>query len=210
MNRPMVKICGIRDVEMALVAAEAGADALGLVFYPPSPRAVAIDVARQIVKAMPSHIEAVALVVNASAAEVRKIIDEVKPTILQFHGDEDANFCQQFGLPYWKAIRVNQLSNLLKLSTDFASASRLLLDADKGEKGLYGGTGEAFDWQLIPISLRATIILSGGLNPSNVTNAIETVKPWGVDVSSGVEAAKGVKSAVLIRQFMNEVCRANV
>ncbi len=210
MGRPFVKICGIRDVEMALIAAKAGADALGLVFYPPSPRAVQIEAARQIVESLPSYVETVALVVNQSAADIKKIIDGVKPTILQFHGDEDAIFCQQFGLPYWKAIRVNHLSDLLNLRIKFSSASRLLLDADTGEKGLYGGTGELFDWQLIPQSLRNQIVLSGGLNPSNVANAIETVNPWGVDVSSGVEADKGIKSAKLIQQFMNEACRANV
>lgn len=210
MPKTFVKICGIRDVEMAHVAAAAGANAIGLVFYPPSPRAVSIEIATEIVAALPSRVEAVALVVNATASEVKKIIAEVKPTILQFHGDEDAHFCAQFGLAYWKAIRVNPSSDLLNLSQQFSTAQRLLLDADKGEKGLFGGTGESFDYSLIPSTLAPSIILSGGLNSINVANAIHVVKPWGVDVSSGVEVIKGVKDATLIKQFMNEVSRADV
>ena len=210
MSQTFVKICGIRDVEMAHVAAAAGANAIGLVFYPPSPRAVSIDDAAKIVKVLAPQVEAVALLVNATASEVKKIMAEVRPTILQFHGDEDAAFCAQFGLPYWKAIRVNPSSDLLNLAQQFSTAQRLLLDADAGEKGLFGGTGESFDYSLIPATLRATIILSGGLNPANVANAINTVKPWGVDVSSGVEVIKGVKDAKLIQQFMNEVSRADV
>jgi phosphoribosylanthranilate isomerase len=210
MAQPFVKICGIRDVEMAHVAAAAGANAIGLVFYPPSPRAVSMDVAKKIVERLPPNVAAVALMVNATASEVKKIIAEVKPTILQFHGDEDAQFCQQFGLPYWKAIRVNPSSDLLNLGAQFSTAQRLLLDADKGEKGLFGGTGESFDYSLIPSTLGSSIILSGGLTPSNVAKAINTVKPWGVDVSSGVEVIKGVKDAKLIQQFMNEVSRADV
>jgi phosphoribosylanthranilate isomerase len=210
MAQPFVKICGIRDVEMAHVAAAAGANAIGLVFYPPSPRAVSMDVAKKIVERLPPNVAAVALMVNATASEVKKIIAEVKPTILQFHGDEDAQFCQQFGLPYWKAIRVNPSSDLLNLDAQFSTAQRLLLDADKGEKGLFGGTGESFDYSLIPSTLGSSIILSGGLTPSNVAKAINVVKPWGVDVSSGVEVIKGVKDAKLIQQFMNEVSRADV
>jgi len=208
--KTFVKICGIRDVEMAQVAANCGADAIGLVFYPPSPRAITIDEAKQIVRMLPTQVMAVALMVNASAAEVKRIMTAVNPAILQFHGDEDARFCEQFGLPYWKALRVNQSSDLLNSSQQFSSAARLLLDADNGEKGLFGGTGESFDYALIPPTLASSIILSGGLNPTNVANAIKTVKPWGVDVSSGVEVTKGVKDTMLIEQFMNEVSRADV
>lgn len=207
------KICGIRDVAMAQIAADAGANAIGLVFYAPSPRAVTIEAAASIVAALPPHVKAVALCVNASADAVNEIIQRVKPHILQFHGDEDARFCAQFGVPYWKAIRVNATTDLLNLQAVYASAARLLLDADKS--GLYGGSGESFDWQLMPTSMRPEIILSGGLNPQNVAAAIETVKPWGVDVSSGVEETgtgkvKGIKNERLIRQFMKEVSRANV
>jgi phosphoribosylanthranilate isomerase len=202
------KICGIRDVMTALIAADAGAAAIGLVFYAPSPRAVSLETAASIVAALPPHVKAVALCVNASTNEVRQIIQQVKPHILQFHGDEDALFCGQFGIPYWKAIRVNAATDLLNLSLVFASATRLLLDADKS--GLYGGSGDTFDWQLIPTAMRSQIILSGGLNPNNVADAIKQINPWGVDVSSGVEESKGVKNEQLIRQFMKEVSREHV
>jgi phosphoribosylanthranilate isomerase len=195
-----IKICGISDVEMARHAVNEGASAIGLVFYAPSPRAVTIVEAKSIVSALPSAVDTVALLVNAETSFVQRVIDEVNPRILQFHGDEDADFCAQFGRAYWKAIRVNASTDLLKLNTEFASASRLLLDADAGQQ--YGGTGEVFDWSLIPVSMRSRIILSGGLNPANVADAIQKIHPWGVDVSSGVESSKGVKSAALITDFI--------
>jgi phosphoribosylanthranilate isomerase len=203
-----IKICGIRSVEMAQQAANEGANAIGLVFYAPSPRAVTIAEAKAIVSALPSTVDTVALLVNADANTVKRIIDEVNPRILQFHGDEDAAFCAQFQKPYWKAIRVNATTDLLKLNVEFASASRLLLDADArgaDTRKLYGGSGEVFDWSLIPVSLQSRIILSGGLNPANVEEAIRTVHPWGVDVSSGVESSKGVKNAALITDFIRAV-----
>jgi len=207
-GKPFVKICGIKDAEMAQSATSSGANAIGLVFYAPSPRAVGLKAACDIAASLPASVASVALLVNASATEIANIIRVVKPDILQFHGDEDAGFCEQFSYPYWKAIRVNKTTDLLNLAHQFANAERLLLDADKN--GLYGGSGEAFDYDLIPQSLSASIILSGGLNPSNVHAAIQAVKPWGVDVSSGVEISKGVKSATLMTQFMKEVSRADV
>ncbi len=211
----MVEICGVRDVATALHAAAAGANAIGLVFYAHSPRVVDAPTARTIVAALPANVSAVALFVNEQPDVIRRIIAEVKPAILQFHGDEPPEFCAQFGKPYWKAIRVNATTDLLNCEQLFFSADRLLLDADKSVVGgsggvLYGGTGATFDWSLIPQTMRHRIILSGGLNPANVAPAIKTVKPWGVDVSSGVEESKGVKSHSLISQFMNEVLRANV
>ncbi len=211
----MVKICGVRDVPTALYAAAAGTNAIGLVFYANSPRVVDVRTARMIVAALPKNVSAVALFVNEQADVIRRTIEEVNPAILQFHGDEPAAFCEQFGKPYWKAIRVNATTDLLNCEQRFASAERLLLDADKSVAGgvggvLYGGTGATFDWNLIPQPMRHRIILSGGLNPANVAAAIRAVQPWGVDVSSGVEESKGVKSHSLISQFMNEVLRANV
>lgn len=203
-----IKICGIRDAAMACVAAAAGADAIGLVFYPHSPRAVTIADAETICKAMPSTMRTVALFVNADIALVNAVKNKVSPSILQFHGDETAPYCQQFGVPYWKALRVNAQTDLINLHAEFVTADRLLLDADK--VGLYGGSGESFDWQLIPPPLRESIILSGGLQVNNIRRAIETIRPWGVDVSSGVEETKGVKSAALIRQFIREVRSADV
>ena len=213
MKHTLVKICGLTDVAMAQHAAAAGADAIGLVFYAPSPRAVDIPVAAAISAALPKNVQSVALFVNEQETKIRQVIEAVNPAILQFHGDEDERFCAQFGKPYWKAIRVNASVDLLNCQQLYPSAERLLLDADKitGSLGnapqTYGGTGITFDWQLIPMKMRTQIILSGGLNVANVGAAIQAVNPWMVDVSSGVEQSKGVKSAVLIGNFMNEVLR---
>lgn len=208
-----IKICGIRDAETALFAIDAGADAVGLVFFPPSPRAVDIESARQIVRALPHGTVSVALFVNPTVAQVRDVLLEVSPTVLQFHGDESAAFCAQFGHPYWKAIRVSAATDLLELHEQFRRADRLLLDADAGsnhatidaETKLYGGTGELFDWKLIPSILANSIVLSGGLTPDNAADAIRLVRPWAVDVSSGVEEPRGMKSRALIQNFINAV-----
>lgn len=210
MTRTFVKICGITDQGMALHAASAGADAIGLVFYAKSPRVVDAETARGIAAALPAHVAPVALFVNEQAAEIARVINIVNPAIVQFHGDEDAGFCQQFGKPYWKAIRVNAATDLLNCQRLFAGAARLLLDTSSIEAGVYGGSGEIFDWNLIPPSMQGQIVLSGGLHHGNVATAITTIRPWGVDVSSGVEQTKGVKSKSRISQFMNEVLRANV
>ncbi|MFM7293226.1 MAG: phosphoribosylanthranilate isomerase [Burkholderiales bacterium] len=205
-----IKICGIRDVETALFAMDAGADAVGLVFYPPSPRAVEIQSARQIVRALPHGAVSVALFVNPTVAQVRDVLLEVSPTVLQFHGDESAAFCAQFGHPYWKAIRVSAATDLLELQEHCRGADRLLLDADArsnhatidADAKLYGGTGELFDWKLIPSILANSIVLSGGLTADNVADAIRLVRPWAVDVSSGVEEPRGMKSRALIQNFI--------
>ncbi len=214
MKHTFVKICGLTDVAMAQHAAAAGADAIGLVFHAGSPRAVDIPVAAAIAAALPKQVLSVALFVNEQETKIRQVITAVNPAILQFHGDEDERFCAQFGKPYWKAVRVNASVDLLNCQRLYASAERLLLDTDltaastDNAAQTYGGTGLTFDWQLIPVKMRSQIILSGGLNVKNVGAAIEAVNPWAVDVSSGVEQAKGVKSAMLISNFMNEVLRA--
>ncbi|MCA3085495.1 MAG: phosphoribosylanthranilate isomerase [Rhodocyclaceae bacterium] len=210
-----IKICGIRDVETAQFAVDAGADAIGLVFFPPSPRAVDVRLARQIVRALPHGTVSVALFVNPTVAQVREVLVEVSPSVLQFHGDESAAFCAQFGHPYWKAIRVSAATDLLELRERFRGADRLLLDADArsnhaatdaGAK-LYGGTGELFDWKLIPSILANSIVLACGLTADNVSKAIRTVRPWAVDVSSGVEEPRGMKSRALIQNFINAVTK---
>jgi phosphoribosylanthranilate isomerase len=202
--RLYIKICGIRSRDMAEHVVAMGADAIGLVFYAPSPRFVTIEDAQSISAGLPNHIDRVALLVNASEAEIEEIVTHVNPTVLQFHGDEDAAFCERiatrFELRYWKAIRVNPTTDLLKCRVEFSSAEKLLLDADA--RGLYGGSGEVFDWSLIPSALRSEIILSGGLNAQNVASAIDKVQPWGIDVSSGVESSKGVKDKALITEFI--------
>jgi len=208
-HRTRIKICGVRDPETANFAIEVGADAIGLVFFAASPRAVEVEVARDIVSALPTVATSVALFVNPTEALVECVLREVAPTLLQFHGDESSAFCDKFAHPYWKAVRVSSGTDLLEFSHKFSSAQRLLLDADaQGADGgtrVYGGSGEKFDWSLIPATLRSTIVLSGGLTSDNVGNAIRAVHPWAVDVSSGVEAQRGVKSRDLIRRFIDAV-----
>lgn len=198
-----IKICGITRKEDALAAARSGADALGLVFYEKSPRHVSIAQAAQLAAAVPPFVTVVGLFVNASAESVRATLQAVPLDVLQFHGDETPAFCAQFGRPYLKAIRVKPGVDLVQCAADYASAQGLLLDAYV--EGTPGGTGEAFDWDLIPRNLALPVILSGGLHAGNVAAGIRQVRPWAVDVSSGVEAGKGIKDAAKIAAFIKEV-----
>lgn len=211
MHRTRIKICGITRIEDALAAARAGADAIGLIFYPPSPRGIklthAIDIARQ----LPPFVSTVALFVNATVVEVGEVVRALRPSLLQFHGDEDHAFCEQFAMPYLKAVRVGsgmRPADLLECESRFASAKALLLDTLAA--GVYGGSGESFDWTKVPPGMRGRIVLSGGLNPGNVANAVRAVHPWAVDVSSGVEAQKGIKDHQKITQFIEAVKNADV
>ena len=200
--RTRVKICGITRPEDARAAAAAGADAVGLVFYPPSPRFLSVERAREIRDALPPFVQSVALFVNPDAAQVAQVIGRVQPGLLQFHGEESPEFCGQFGLPYLKACRVAQGVDLLEYLRPFAAASGWLLDAHVEE---YGGVGASFDWSLVPEALARPLVLSGGLTKDNVGEAVRRVRPWAVDVSSGVETAKGVKNAARIAAFIAEV-----
>jgi phosphoribosylanthranilate isomerase len=201
--RTRVKICGITRVEDALVAVQQGADAIGLVFYSPSPRYVTIAAARAIVDAMPPFVSIVGLFVNASKAELNVVLSAIKLDFLQFHGDETADECEQYNLPYLKAIRVKPDTNLLQCCVEFKRAKALLLDAYSD--AAYGGTGQTFDWNLIPKNLPKPLILAGGLTPENVSKAIQQVRPYAVDVSGGVEQRKGIKDAAKITAFMRTV-----
>ncbi|HET7596352.1 MAG TPA: phosphoribosylanthranilate isomerase [Burkholderiales bacterium] len=203
-----VKICGITRIEDGLAAARGGAHAIGLVFYRPSPRYVAPALARDIIGALPPFVTPVALFVDASAAEVREVIAIAPVALLQFHGVESAEFCRQFGLPYVKAVRVRRGADLLQYARDYHDAKALLLDAFV--EGTHGGTGQSFDWSLIPRTLPLPVVLSGGLDPQNVAGAIQQVRPWAVDVSSGVESAPGIKDAAKIAAFMSGVRNADV
>jgi phosphoribosylanthranilate isomerase len=198
-----IKICGITRVEDALAAAHSGADAIGLVFHERSPRHVSIAQAKQLADALPPFVFAVGLFVNAEAAFVHAVLASVPLDMLQFHGDESAEFCAQFAKPYLKAIRVKAGVDLLQCAARFHTAKGLLLDAHV--EGIAGGTGATFDWALIPKQLPLPVILSGGLNVGNVAAAIKQVRPYAVDVSSGVEASKGIKDAAKIAAFINEV-----
>lgn len=198
-----VKICGITRVEDALAAARNGADAIGLVFYERSPRHVSVAQAKQLAGALPPFVTIVGLFVNAEAAFVREVLENVPLDLLQFHGDETPEYCAQFNKPFLKAIRVKAGVNLLQCASDFRGARGLLLDAHV--EGIPGGTGTAFDWELIPGDLPLPVILSGGLDAGNAAAAIEQVRPYALDVSSGVEASKGIKDAAKIAAFINEV-----
>lgn len=203
-----VKICGITRVEDALAAVGRGADALGWVFYDKSPRHVSLQQAAPIVRAIPPFVSKVALFVNPSAEQVRAAMAAMPLDVLQFHGEEEAAFCEQFGLPYLKAIRVKIGVDLVQYAARYATAQGLLLDAFV--EGTHGGTGAAFDWSLIPRQLPLPVILSGGLHAGNVAEAIRQVRPYAVDVSSGVEVAKGIKDAAKIAGFIEEVTQIDL
>jgi len=203
-----VKICGLTRVEDAIAAARIGAHAVGVVLYPESPRFVSNESARLIVQALPPFVTPVALMVNPSAQQVETVIDQVRPALLQFHGDESPEFCGGFSLPYIKAVRGRPETDLLQYGRDYAAAKGLLLDAFV--EGARGGTGASFDWALIPPEFPLPLILAGGLNPLNVTEAIRRVRPWAVDVSSGVEAGKGIKDVAKMAAFIRGVRDADV
>jgi len=209
--RTRVKICGMTRVEDIQAAAQAGADAIGLVFYPPSPRFLSLDCARQLAGEVPPFVSTVALFVNPSAAEVYSVVERVKPAMLQFHGEEAPEFCKQFGVPYLKACRVRPGVDLLKYLRPYSGAAGWLLDSHVAE---YGGVGESFDWSLVPAERvrddMRPLVLSGGLTRDNVREAVRRVRPWAVDVSSGVEVSKGIKDAARIAAFIAEVRNADV
>lgn len=202
-SRTRIKICGITREQDLHAAASCGADAIGLVFYEKSPRHVSVQQAAQLAHAVPPFLTVVGLFVNPAVDYVREVLAKVPLDVLQFHGEEAPEFCAQFGRPYLKAIRVKAGVDLLQCASRYASAQGLLLDAFV--EGMQGGTGESFDWALIPQSLALPVILSGGLNAGNVAAAIRQVRPYAVDVSSGVEAAKGIKDAAKVAAFINEV-----
>ena len=205
-----VKICGITRLQDLHAACNAGADALGFVFYEHSPRHVTIAAAAALIRELPPFVQSVGLFVNAAPAFIASVLQDVPLDLLQFHGDETPADCARFGRPYIKAVRVNRDTDLLKYAADFEAARGLLLDA--WVPGVPGGTGERFDWGLIPANLPKPLVLSGGLTPDNVVEAIQRVRPWAVDVSSGVEAtmlfngaavaAKGIKDPNKMAQFI--------
>ena len=203
-----VKICGITRTEDGLAAARAGAHAIGLVFHPASPRCVAPGVAAAIVRALPPFITTVALFVDADPEAVRAVLREVPVHLLQFHGAEPPDYCNAFDRPWLKAVRVKPGVDLLQYAGRYAAAKGLLLDAFSD--AAHGGTGQSFDWTLIPDRLPLPIVLAGGLTPGNVGEAVRRVRPWAVDVSSGVEREKGIKDAAKIAAFIRGARDADV
>lgn len=198
-----MKICGITRVEDALTAVAQGADAIGLVFYAPSPRAISIEQAAVIVQQIPAFVSVVGLFVNAEERYVKEVTSRVALDLLQFHGDETPEQCASIGLPFIKAVRVKSDTNLVQCAKDYSASRALLLDTYT--EGVAGGTGHVFDWGLIPPDLAKPVVLAGGLTAANVAAAITQVKPYAVDVSGGVEAAKGIKDAAKIAAFMQQV-----
>ena len=205
--RTRIKVCGITRPEDGLAAVNAGADAIGLVFYPPSPRAVTIEQAQAIVKQLPAFVTVVALFVNEKREAINHILNSVSIDLLQFHGDESPEMCEGYGRPWIKAIRMKEGVDLPAIAEKYTGSRGLLLDAY--EAGKPGGTGSRFDWQRIPTELAGRIILAGGLNPENVETAVASVRPWAVDVSGGVEASKGIKEAQKIAAFIRGVKRGD-
>lgn len=206
MHRTRIKICGLTREEDVRAAVNAGADAIGFVFYPPSPRFVPFERAAQLARLIPPFVTTVGLFVEPGRDFVAAALQTVPLQVLQFHGDETEADCLGFGLPYIKAARMRQGLDLLKYAASFPGAQGLLLDAFV--EG-YGGGGETFDWSLIPDRLPMPLILSGGLSAANVGEAVRRVRPWAVDVSSGVESAKGIKDAALITDFVAGVEHAH-
>jgi phosphoribosylanthranilate isomerase len=206
-SRTRIKICGITRPEDGLRAAEAGADAIGLVFYPSSPRAVDIDTAEKIIAALPPFVGVVGLFVDEAPQRVREVISALPLSLLQFHGDENAADCEIYGCPYIKAIRMRESVDLRQTEFNYPTASGLLLDAyTPGKKG---GTGEVFDWNRIPGDMSMPVILAGGLSAENVAGAISATRPFAVDVSGGVELEPGIKCPEKILQFVSAVHKTN-
>lgn len=204
-HRTRVKICGITRVEDGLAAARLGVDAIGLVFYEKSPRNIEIEQAREIIGALPAFVTTVALFMNPERSEVERVLEKCPVDLLQFHGAESVEFCESYGRPYIKALGMANGAPLEGHAAVYTSARGILLDSHAGATA--GGTGETFDWENIPRAYRESIILAGGLKPANVADAIRQVSPYGVDLSSGVESAPGIKDAGLMQQLMNEIRR---
>jgi len=205
-HRTRIKICGLTRESDVDAAVAAGADAIGFVLYNKSPRAVSVDRAAELARRLPPFVMPVVLLVNADDALVEQALRALPQALLQFHGDEVASQCEKFGRPYIRAARMEPGFDLLDFAHQFPAAQAMLVDAHV--EG-YGGGGKVFDWSLLPSGLRCPMILSGGLHPGNVQEGVQKVRPWAVDVSSGVESAKGIKDAMLMRQFCQAVREAD-
>lgn len=201
--RTRVKICGFTRPDNARLAVQLGVDAIGLVFYPPSPRFVGVEQARAIVEGLPPFLTVVGLFVDEEPARVRAILEAVRIDRLQFHGDEPPDYCAQFRVSYIKSIRMRTGTDLAQVASDYAGADALLLDVD--DPAAKGGTGTRFDWSMIAPDCPLPLILAGGLDPGNAAEALRRVRPYALDVSSGVESAKGVKDPDKMAAFLKEV-----
>ncbi len=205
--RTRIKICGITLPDDARKAAALGVDAIGLVFYEPSPRYVSIERARDIIDCLPPFVTKVGLFVNSAPEIVHKTLEKLPIDLLQFHGTEPPNACSMYGWPYIKAIKMSSATKLDEMAEKYYDAQGLLLDTDDSKQ--HGGTGKPFDWSLVPAEPKKPIIVAGGLNPNNVAKAIARTRPYAVDVSTGVESTTGIKDAELMTEFVNAVATAN-
>ena len=207
MNRTRIKICGLTQLDEALHCAELGADSIGLVFHEPSSRLIEVDTAINIRCALPPFVTVTALFLNEQQDWMDHIVNTVRPDCLQFHGNETIETCEQFKLPFIKSIPMGNVTDSRIYADKFPQAQGFLLDSNVA--GRMGGSGDTFDWSKIPTSFGSPIVLAGGLNPDNIAEAISQVRPWCVDVSSGVEASKGSKDRELIERFFHEVRRSD-
>ena len=205
--RTRIKICGITQLSDALLIAEQGADSIGLVFHPQSPRFIGLDAARKIRDAMPPFVTITALFMDETEAWIREVLSAINPDCLQFHGEEPEPDCIRWNKPYIKSISMGSAVDVETYALQYFSAQGFLFDSNAA--GRQGGSGDTFDWSKIPLSFDCPLILAGGLNPANVADAVTQVRPWGVDVSSGVEISKGVKDINLINQFFLEAKRGD-
>ena len=201
--RTRVKICGFTRIEEAVYAARQGVDAIGLVFYPPSPRHVEIEQAIRIVNALPAFTSVVALFVDEQEARIREVLARVPIDCLQFHGDEPAEASRIYDKRYIKAVSMREDIDIAALAHHYHDAAGLLLDAFHPDAK--GGTGSQFDWAMIPKSCTLPVILAGGLDETNAKQAVQAVRPYALDVSSGVETAKGIKDSLKIAAFIKQV-----
>jgi phosphoribosylanthranilate isomerase len=205
--RTRVKICGLTRPQDVVAAANAGADAVGFVFYEPSPRSVSIETAAELIRSLPAFVTATGLFVNPEKGFVEEVLSKVPLDLLQFHGDETPEFCQSFPARWIKAVRVRNRVDIEQAFQDYSRASGLLVDAWVADA--YGGTGQSFNWDLIPPVRPLPLILAGGLASDNVAAAVQQVRPWGVDVSGGVESGKGIKHTAKMTDFISEVHRVD-
>ena len=205
-QRTRIKICGLTREADVDCAVQSGADAVGFVFYPGSPRYVAVGRASELAKRLPPFVTPVGLFVNALKRDIEAALATVPQLVLQFHGDETPQACQRYGRPYLRAARMRPDIDLLDFAASYAGAQAVLLDAFVDG---FGGSGKVFDWSLVPHNVPLPVVLSGGLHAANVAEGIARVRPWAVDVSSGVESAKGIKDAAAIRRFCEAVRAAD-
>ncbi|MCP4983188.1 MAG: phosphoribosylanthranilate isomerase [Gammaproteobacteria bacterium] len=206
-HRTRVKICGITRVEDARHAASRGVDSIGLNFHPPSPRVLEVERALEIRRALPPFVTVTALFLDETEDLVARVVHQLRPDCLQFHGNESAEFCEAWLVPYIKSIPMGSIDNPDSYTQPYKNAQGFLLDSNVA--GRQGGSGDTFDWSKIPLSFDKPLLLAGGISPANVAEAIIRVNPWGVDVCSGVEVSRGVKSADLVDQLFQQVRRGD-